>query len=443
MTKLLVSCCNVFPPGFGLGLLDYEGAMLNWVPLDGPWGQVTGVDGLEVGLGRTFAVLQHPESRSTIVAFDESLRPTHWTRLEAARDVHAVALYDDGLLYADTARNRLGFVPYDARVGFGREQEYWRYCDDEEDVVHLNSVAVFKGHVYVSMFGTRVGGSWAQAHDGLIYDVTAGRPVCKDLFHPHTLRVVGSNLYFVESRRGLVHRLTPNGRVEVVARIAGYLRGLCGIGDTLYVGVSALRRRSKSTGVMNTPPDESGYQTDSRLVRFNADRTVEGAVTLSLYAAEVFDVSAAPLRPTVDPRDAALTRMRALEDAIDPLRTQVRVLRGGIRKLVDRGSHADALRLLQSWLEVEPDDPELNYLAAYCLQVLGQDIDEALRLYSVALAHGFDPFWVRFHRAQLLRDAGRLQEAAEDATHAVALRPESAEALALVEELTARSQSLW
>lgn len=61
-----------------------------------------------------------------------------------------------------------------------------------------------------------------------------------------------------------------------------------------------------------------------------------------------------------------------------------------------------------------------HYLSAECLQILERRLNEAERHYDMALQFGFDPYWVRFNRAQLHRKLGREREAVEDLEAALA-----------------------
>ena len=80
--------------------------------------------------------------------------------------------------------------------------------------------------------------------------------------------------------------------------------------------------------------------------------------------------------------------------------------------------------------ETEQKIPELtnqsdwNYSSALCLHILGDNLQEALRRYDLAVEQGFDEFWVKYNRGSLYAKLGNTDQAKEDLMRAVELKPE-------------------
>jgi tetratricopeptide (TPR) repeat protein len=111
----------------------------------------------------------------------------------------------------------------------------------------------------------------------------------------------------------------------------------------------------------------------------------------------------------------------ALQDAAD----EARSCRQGIRGLVDAGMFQPALQMLRAW-KATPGEArgEREYLLGYCMQALRQDKATALRHYAAALESGFDEFWVRYNRGQLLLSCGDYASGIADLERACFLRPD-------------------
>jgi tetratricopeptide (TPR) repeat protein len=98
--------------------------------------------------------------------------------------------------------------------------------------------------------------------------------------------------------------------------------------------------------------------------------------------------------------------------------------RRALRALVDARMFEAALAALRSTgPPLDGRYPEWDYLVAYSLQALNRDREAALWHYTKALELGFDEFWVRLHRGQLLLKLRRRHEARRDLERAFELRP--------------------
>jgi uncharacterized protein (TIGR03032 family) len=121
-----------------------------------------------------------------------------------------------------------------------------------EDRCHLNGVAIVEGKVrYVTALGesdTQQGWRERKSDGGIIIDVAAsegrGEIVARGLSMPHSPRVHGGRLWVLESGRGRLCVVDPrDGRVDVVAELPGFARGLAFAGPYAFVGLSQVREK--------------------------------------------------------------------------------------------------------------------------------------------------------------------------------------------------------
>jgi tetratricopeptide (TPR) repeat protein len=104
-------------------------------------------------------------------------------------------------------------------------------------------------------------------------------------------------------------------------------------------------------------------------------------------------------------------------------------------------AYGKVIALVEPRLAQEPADGIFHYLLALSLHQLGNIGDKVLAHYDHALQYGFDEFWVRFHRARLLKETGKIAEARRDVERAIALKPENTEIRQLLRQID-RMQSM-
>lgn len=115
-----------------------------------------------------------------------------------------------------------------------------------EDRCHLNGMAMVAGYpAFVTAFGTtdRAGG-WrtGRADGGLVIDVASNETVAGGLSMPHSPRWRDGRLWVLESGRGRVGVVDlASGRVDTVAELPGFTRGLTFVGRYALVGLSQVR----------------------------------------------------------------------------------------------------------------------------------------------------------------------------------------------------------
>jgi uncharacterized protein (TIGR03032 family) len=123
-----------------------------------------------------------------------------------------------------------------------------------EDRCHLNGLAVADGkpRYITALAETDSAQGWrpVKAGGGCVIDVASGRTVCRGLTLPHSPRLAGDRLLVLHSGLGRLVTVDPaNGRLETVAELPGYTRGLALSGSLAFVGLSKVRATSTLEGV--------------------------------------------------------------------------------------------------------------------------------------------------------------------------------------------------
>lgn len=123
-----------------------------------------------------------------------------------------------------------------------------------EDRCHLNGLAVVDDQVrFVSMLGTSdKAGGWreSKASGGQIMDVPSSEPVVTGLSMPHSPRWYRGRLWVLESGEGSIGVCDlDTGKVETVAQLPGFTRGLSFIGPLAFIGLSEVRESTTFGGL--------------------------------------------------------------------------------------------------------------------------------------------------------------------------------------------------
>jgi uncharacterized protein (TIGR03032 family) len=123
-----------------------------------------------------------------------------------------------------------------------------------EDRCHLNGLAVQDGKPrYVTALAesdSARGWRSRKVGGGCIVDVAGNRTVMRGLTMPHSPRLADERLLVLHSGLGQLVMVDPlNGRLETIAALPGYTRGLAVHGALAFVGLSKIRADSSMEGV--------------------------------------------------------------------------------------------------------------------------------------------------------------------------------------------------
>lgn len=166
-----------------------------------------------------------------------------------------------------------------------------------EDRCHLNGLAVIDGRVrFVTALGeTDAPAGWREgkAGGGALIDVESGETAVRGLSMPHSPRWYAGRLWVLESGKGTVATVDlGSGRIETVAELPGFTRGLAFAGPFAFVGLSQVRESNIFGGIPLTERVQERlcgvWVLDVRTGRTVGFLRFEGAVQ------EIFDVQVLP-----------------------------------------------------------------------------------------------------------------------------------------------------
>lgn len=132
-----------------------------------------------------------------------------------------------------------------------------------EDRCHLNGLGLRDGKPrYVTALGeTDAGGAWREkkANGGCLIDIEAGEFIARGLSMPHSPRWHDGKLWMLESGAGSLAIVDlKTGKLETVALLPGFTRGLDFYGPFAFIGLSQVRQSALFSGIPITDrlPDE-------------------------------------------------------------------------------------------------------------------------------------------------------------------------------------------
>ena len=167
--------------------------------------------------------------------------------------IHEIAYSDDELWAVNTR--------FSCLCTFDRSHSFvprWRppfvTAYSADDRCHLNGFCMMDGAPrYVTALGaTDDGAGWRanKARGGVLLEVPSGRVVAGGLSMPHSPRIHGGALWVLESGAGTLARVDPaTGRLDVVAELPGFTRGLDFHGPFAFIGLSQVRESALFSGL--------------------------------------------------------------------------------------------------------------------------------------------------------------------------------------------------
>ena len=190
-----------------------------------------------------------------------------------------------------------------------------------EDRCHLNGVAMVAGQpkFLTALAATDTPQGWrANKKDGgVLIDYASREPVVRGLSMPHSPRWHRGRLWVLESGRGSLATVDlASGKIETLARVPGFTRGLDFIGRLAFVGLSQLRETNAFTDIPITD-DNSERLSGVWVVDIETARTV-AFLKFSRAVQEIFAVQTlrgALFPALIDEDDALLKTTYVLPDA--------------------------------------------------------------------------------------------------------------------------------
>ncbi len=167
-----------------------------------------------------------------------------------------------------------------------------------EDRCHLNGMTLRDGKPgYVTTFSKQDSATqWRQnknRQEGTLIDVQNNEILVEGLWMPHSPRWYQGRLYFCNSGIGAVCRYDfDSGKVETVAQVPGFTRGMAFHGPLMFVGLSRVRQ---SDVTRPAPLGEMYDETLSGIWVFNLEDFSEVArLTFRGNVDQIYDVAVIP-----------------------------------------------------------------------------------------------------------------------------------------------------
>jgi uncharacterized protein (TIGR03032 family) len=166
-----------------------------------------------------------------------------------------------------------------------------------EDRCHLNGLAADDQRPrYVTALGEcDTAGGWRpnKAEGGCLIDVTTNQVVVRGLCMPHSPRLHQNQLWVLNSGRGQLCRCDAvTGRLETVATLPGYTRGMDCFGRYAFVGLSRIRETSVFGG-MPIAAERAELRCGVTIVDLTTGQPV-AALQFKSGVEEIFDVKVLP-----------------------------------------------------------------------------------------------------------------------------------------------------
>jgi hypothetical protein len=252
--KILASFCNVRIPGRPtLALLDTVTFSCHAVKLTNDIRRGISATGLAVSADNLYVAIPggSPTDKSELIILDRHrLEVCNRYRFRYVQDIHSILLDRTRMYAVSTGTDQI--VELQIRGSeIVSEHPFWRPDPRGplRDLHHLNSLCQLNGDLLVSGFGDKTENTWSHSGNGFVFNITRDRSVISGIHHPHSVIAFDKHLALCESKKGVLHVL-GRGRVQ---KLPGYVRGLCRLGDRLFVGTSIGRRASRTSSVINSP----------------------------------------------------------------------------------------------------------------------------------------------------------------------------------------------
>ncbi len=235
-------------------LLSADEQRLTLRPITYPKPMGISVDGdsMAIATKSEVHVYHHSESLANKVEFKgQNYSKLYLPRLSyhtGLLDTHDVRFLDDEIVAVNTR--------FSCISSFDREYNFkpkWKphFISELEpsDKCHLNGLATEDGKMrYVTALGQGdTAQSWRKniASGGILMSVPENKILIDGIGMPHSPKIVGNYIYLLESASGTLLRIDRSTlSVERVLQLDGLTRGLSIVGNTAFIGISKIRKKS-------------------------------------------------------------------------------------------------------------------------------------------------------------------------------------------------------
>ncbi len=165
-----------------------------------------------------------------------------------------------------------------------------------EDRCHLNGMAMVDDRPkYVTAFSeTDTPQGWRESvtKGGVLIDVESDELISRNLPMPHSPRMIEAQLIVLLSATGEIATIDiDNGKVEVINKLNGFVRGLAYYNDYLFVGLSKLRKNSSTFAHLDIAKEAK--DAGIAIIHFPTGAYV-GEIKYEASVDEIYDVQVLP-----------------------------------------------------------------------------------------------------------------------------------------------------
>jgi uncharacterized protein (TIGR03032 family) len=278
-----------------------EGATLNthFINFPKPMGLVAGKDkliiGTETGI-REFWNVPNVSARLTPPNRNDAVYVFRNHHVTGNIDIHEMALAGGECWYVNTRFSCL--CTLDRDVSFTpRWRPRFITGLSPEDRCHLNGLAMLDARPrwLTALGATDTPQGWREnkKDGGILIDITTNDIVARGLSMPHSPRFYRGKMWLLESGKGGLATVDlANGKVETVARLPGFTRGLDFYGPLAFVGLSQLRETNAFTDIPITD-DNRDRMSGVWIVNIETGQTI-AYLKFSAKVQEIFAVQLLP-----------------------------------------------------------------------------------------------------------------------------------------------------
>ena len=292
--SLLISFCNqASTPHLSLLLVDEKNPTnTQWINLpDRAYRHFGGATGLATDERFIYAVGQIPSGNTELLIFDKNLVLKAIHPLAQVRDGHSICIKDEKLYITSTGSDQVFEISISDDFKNISEEVFWTSPDrnpEKQDNIHINSMTMINGALHISAFGKKVDDNWKSTKKGYCLNIENNEYLAEGIFHPHTLLEINGNAIVCESQTGsLWLKKEGSDSINKQIELGGYIRGLAFDGEYYYVGRSADRKVSRSTGKANVKINESKT---SALLKLDKNFELIEEFSLEGLCSEIYDI---------------------------------------------------------------------------------------------------------------------------------------------------------
>jgi hypothetical protein len=289
---LLVSFPNqLTSKGHSLIAIDFAKEKAFWIELKNFVSDIGGgVSGI-CNIPGFIAICTQSVAPAIVILNHNTLDVVFVFELKHVKDPHSM-VFNKGYLYiASTGTNEIYRIKVNG-CKLKNEERFWQYPDVKYDIdeVHLNGITISNDRIIATAFGKKNNSSWDA--NGLVFYPDTGEVLMENLSQPHTPLCKDKLFVFTESVIGKVYILEQKDNfswcIKINFSISGYTRGIIIYDNDLYIGISSLRKVSKSRGLILSNKKEI---IRTSILRVNIkDPTIRKTYDISAFSNEIYDI---------------------------------------------------------------------------------------------------------------------------------------------------------